>query len=70
MPGMMLYRGVFAITDKDPTTATWLLLGSAYVAVGLAAGTSFGAMLATIVLRRRSEDVHRGRLDLTEQAQG
>ncbi|GAB2483908.1 hypothetical protein GCM10027030_17690 [Luteococcus sediminum] len=70
MPGMMLYRGVFAITDEDPTTATWLLLGSTYVAVGLAAGTSFGAMLAAIVLRRRSEDLHRGRLDLAEQAHG
>jgi len=71
MPGMMLYRGVFAITDEDPAAATWLLLGSAYVAVGLAAGTSFGAMLAAIVLHWRQ--LHAGRreeLVLVEQAHG
>ncbi|WP_420175994.1 threonine/serine ThrE exporter family protein [Luteococcus sp. OSA5] len=70
MPGVMLYRGVFAITDEDPTTATWLLLSSTYVAVGLAAGTSFGAMLAALVLYRRREGGPAERYALVEQAHG
>ncbi|MGO4957061.1 threonine/serine ThrE exporter family protein [Luteococcus sp. Sow4_B9] len=70
MPGMMLYRGVFAITEEDPTSATWLLLGSAYVAVGLAAGTSFGAMLAALALYRRRAGDSSQRFALVEQAHG
>ncbi|MDN5562691.1 MAG: threonine/serine exporter family protein [Luteococcus sp.] len=70
MPGVMLYRGVFAITDEAPVDATWLLLGATYVAVGLAAGTSFGAMLAALLLYRRRDVDTTERFALVEQAHG
>ncbi|MEL4357716.1 MULTISPECIES: threonine/serine ThrE exporter family protein [unclassified Luteococcus] len=70
MPGVMLYRGVFAITDENPVDATWLLLGSTYVAIGLAAGTSFGAMLAALVLYHRRDTDPSEPFALVEQAHG
>lgn len=53
MPGLLLYRGVFALTTPgmSPEPGSTLLVRAFLTAIALSAGSSFGASIAGVVLR-------------------